>query len=168
MEVFKINENFNIEVGQKIFKARKQLNMSRADLGKKVNLHESTVKRYEDGQIKSLDIDKMKEFAKALDIDPTYLMGWSNNSNNVKTIDSFAIYSSHKQDTLSKHIIELCKSLNREGKKEALKRIEELTYIPKYINKVDNQIDTIAAHNDYVSEEEIYKIKEDIEDMKNW
>lgn len=169
MEVFKINENFNIEVGKKIFKARKQLNMSRAELGRKVNLHESTVKRYEDGQIKALDIDKMKEFAKALDIDPTYLMGWSNDFKKVKTIDLFAGYSGADSDILSQRIIKLYKNLNTDGKKEALKRIEELTYIPKYSNKVDYQIDTIAAHNDYVSEkEEIYKIKEDIEDMKNW
>lgn len=67
---------FNIDVGQKIFNARKSLNMSRAELGKKVGLHESTVKRYEDGHINSLDIAKLKEFASALNISPAYLMGW--------------------------------------------------------------------------------------------
>ena len=67
---------FNIDVGQKIFNARKSLNMSRAELGKKVGLHESTVKRYEDGHINSLDIAKLKEFANALNISPAYLLGW--------------------------------------------------------------------------------------------
>ncbi len=66
---------FNIDVGQKIFNARKSLNMSRTELGKKVNLHESTVKRYEDGHINSLDITKLKEFANALNISPAYLVG---------------------------------------------------------------------------------------------
>ena len=68
---------FNKEIGLKLFNARKNKRMSRAALGKMVNLHESTIKRYEDGEIKTLDIEKMKEFAKALDISPEYLMGWS-------------------------------------------------------------------------------------------
>ena len=68
--------DFNTDVGLKIFNARKNLKISRVELGKKVNLHESTIKRYEDGHIKSLDIEKLKEFANALDISPAYLMGW--------------------------------------------------------------------------------------------
>ncbi|MGL5329176.1 MAG: helix-turn-helix domain-containing protein [Peptostreptococcaceae bacterium] len=70
---------FNIDVGLKIFNARKSLKMSRSELGKKINLHESTIKRYEDGHIKSLDIEKLKEFANALDISPEYLMGLEDN-----------------------------------------------------------------------------------------
>lgn len=73
---------FNVEVGKKLFNARKKKNISRASLGKIVNLHESTVKRYEDGQIKTLDIEKMKEFATALDITPEFLMGWDDDSLN--------------------------------------------------------------------------------------
>lgn len=69
--------NDNKAIGLKIFSARKHLKMSRAELGKSVNLHESTVKRYEDGEIKSVDIDKLKEFAKALNISPVDLLGWN-------------------------------------------------------------------------------------------
>lgn len=72
---------FNVDVGLKIFNARKELKMSRCELGKKINLHESTIKRYEDGHIKSLDIEKLKEFANALDISPEYLMGLEDNKN---------------------------------------------------------------------------------------
>lgn len=72
---------FNVDVGLKIFNARKELKMSRSELGKKINLHESTIKRYEDGHIKSLDIEKLKEFANALDISPEYLMGLEDNKN---------------------------------------------------------------------------------------
>lgn len=72
---------FNVDVGLKIFNARKELKMSRSELGKKITLHESTIKRYEDGHIKSLDIEKLKEFANALDISPEYLMGLEHNKN---------------------------------------------------------------------------------------
>lgn len=81
--------NFNIEVGRKLFNARKKKEMSRACLGKIVNLHESTVKRYEDGQIKTLDIEKMKEFANALDITPEFLMGWEEEVGNTETYSSY-------------------------------------------------------------------------------
>lgn len=77
---------FNIDVGKKIFNARKSLNMSRAELGKRVNLHESTVKRYEDGHINSIDIAKLKEFANALNISPAYLMGWDIDKQNLDSL----------------------------------------------------------------------------------
>lgn len=63
-------------VGKKIFKARKKLGLTRAELGKLVDLHETTVKRYEDGKIKNLSIDKLKEFAKVLNEPPEYFMDW--------------------------------------------------------------------------------------------
>ena len=50
------------------------------ELGLKVNLHESTVSRYEKGTIKALDIDKLKEFAIALDVPPEYITGWDVNN----------------------------------------------------------------------------------------
>jgi len=46
------------------------------ELGKLVNLHESTIKRYEDGEIKALDIAKIKEFARVLRVSPIFLLGW--------------------------------------------------------------------------------------------
>ena len=56
------------------------MKLSRKELGLKVNLHESTVKRYEDGDIKTLDIEKMREFAKALDLDLGYLIDLDENN----------------------------------------------------------------------------------------
>lgn len=69
------------QVGNRIFISRKNLKLSRAELGKKLNLHETTIKRYEDGEIKLLDVEKISEFAKALDVSPLYLMGWDNEKN---------------------------------------------------------------------------------------
>lgn len=73
------NEN-NKRIGRKINQARKEKKMSMKRLGEIVNLHESTISRYEKGEIMSLDIEKMKEFAKALDTSPAWLMGWEDNS----------------------------------------------------------------------------------------
>lgn len=157
--------DFNTDVGLKIFNARKNLKMSRADLGKKVNLHESTIKRYEDGHIKSLDIEKLKEFANALDISPVYLMGWEdvNNKNvNIKNKDNISIKE--------RKLLNNFNNLNETGKNEAIKRVSELTLIPSYIKEQPaSDIKTIAAHNDHLTEHgEMDKIMQDIEDMDNW
>lgn len=152
-----MNESINKDIGLKIFNARKNLKMTRSELGKKVGLHESTVKRYEDGQIKSLDIEKMKEFAQALNLDTTELLGWSNKSNSKEN-------NKNNSHTVLLGDFDL---LNDLGKREALKRVKELTFVPKYQN---NAIDTVAAHNDYIKNDndELSKINKDIEDMKNW
>ena len=60
---------FNVDVGLKIFNARKKLKMSRSELGKKINLHESTIKRYEDNHIKKISLDNLIKICKALEID---------------------------------------------------------------------------------------------------
>lgn len=78
-----MDSDYNIEVGKKIHDRRKALRMSMKTLGKKVNLHESTISRYEKGEIQSLDIEKIKEFAKALDISISYLISWDDLDNSV-------------------------------------------------------------------------------------
>ena len=55
-------------MGQKIYAARKAAKMSRAELGRLVDLHETTVKRYEDGDIKSPNLSNLRSFANALKI----------------------------------------------------------------------------------------------------
>lgn len=69
-----MHTDFNVEVGKRIKKARKLKKISMKKLGELVNLHESTISRYEKGGIMALDIDKLKEFAKVLDVSVSYLM----------------------------------------------------------------------------------------------
>lgn len=68
--------NYNTEVGKKIFDTRKLRGMTRVELGKIVNLHETTIKKYEEGNIKNISIEVLKRFAAALNIEAEYLIGW--------------------------------------------------------------------------------------------
>ncbi len=86
--------DFNISVGRKLFAARKERGLSRMEVGKRVDLHETTVKRYEDGDIKNLSIDKLKQFAEVLGLDPAYLMGWEDSPIGAKN----AIVAAHRAD----------------------------------------------------------------------
>lgn len=63
-------------LGKKIYTARKAKKMSRAELGKLTGLHETTVKRYEDGDIKSPNEEKLAAFAEVLNLNYEYLADW--------------------------------------------------------------------------------------------
>ncbi len=96
--------NDNKVIGIKIFNARKDLKMSRAELGRLVNLHESTVKRYEDGEIKSLDIDKLKEFANALNLSPVDLLGWNEKSPATSSNDALPPLTTKDERSIQKRL----------------------------------------------------------------
>lgn len=68
----------NAEIGKRISECRKKLEISRAELGAMVNLHETTVKKYEDGDIKNPSIEVIESFASALNTSPLFLAGWEN------------------------------------------------------------------------------------------
>lgn len=92
---------YNEKVGQRIKDLRKEKKISMAKLGELVNLHESTINRYEQGKIKSLDIDKIKEFAKALDTTPAFLMGWEEQKKNIRNAFSKNLKNCMKADNLN-------------------------------------------------------------------
>lgn len=73
-------KDYNIEVGDKIRQCRKVNNITMKELGEAVNLSESTIQRYESGQIKTLDINLLKQIAKVLRTTPAYLMGWEDDA----------------------------------------------------------------------------------------
>lgn len=68
--------NYDKMVGERIRESRKKKHMTMKELGLRMNLHESTVSRYEKGEL-SIDTKKATEFAKALEVTPQYLCGWS-------------------------------------------------------------------------------------------
>ena len=70
------DDTFNKEVGQRIRSARKNKDMTMKDLGKKVNLSEATIQRYENGLIKNVDINLINKLSEFLDVSSNYLMGF--------------------------------------------------------------------------------------------
>ena len=73
------DDTFNKEVGQRIRSARKNKDMTMKELGKKVNLSEATIQRYENGLIKNVDINLINKLSEFLDVSSNYLMGFDDN-----------------------------------------------------------------------------------------
>lgn len=66
-----------MEIGEKIRNRRKELGLTLEEVGNRCEASKSTVRKWELGIIKNMRRDKIVKLAKALDVAPEYLMGWS-------------------------------------------------------------------------------------------
>lgn len=64
------------DMSNKIKELRKSKNMTLEEVGKKVGVGKSTVRKWETGMIANMKRDKILALANALDTTPAYLMGW--------------------------------------------------------------------------------------------
>ena len=62
--------------GEKIKALRLQRGMTLEQVGERVGVGKSTVRKWESGQIANMRRDKIALLAKALGVEPSYLMGW--------------------------------------------------------------------------------------------
>ena len=125
-------------MGQKIYTARKAAHMSRAELGKLVDLHETTVKRYEDGDIKSPNLSNLRSFANALKIDYHYLVDDFLGMGEKDLQEEMVIKFSSVDLFLEwNEIIEKFGFLNEAGKAKAFDYLDVLISHPQYSIKKD-------------------------------
>ena len=72
--------------GDKIHYLRTQQGLTLQELGDKVGVGASTVRKWETGYIKTLRTDKMQKLSSALGTTVDYLMGWTENNVSVSTV----------------------------------------------------------------------------------
>ena len=73
-------------IGDRIHLLRNQLGLTLQELGDKVGVGASTVRKWETGYIKNLRTDKMQKLAIALDTSVDYLMGWTDNNISINSV----------------------------------------------------------------------------------
>lgn len=66
-----------MELGEKIQARRKELGLTLEEVGQKVGVGKSTVRKWEQGDIKNMGRDKIVALASALRTTPCFLMGWN-------------------------------------------------------------------------------------------
>lgn len=70
-----------------ILRARRNaLNLTLEEVGEAVGVSKTTVLRWESGEIKNLRRDKIYKLAQILGVEPSILMGWKNDSENIVQI----------------------------------------------------------------------------------
>lgn len=65
-----------MNMGQKIYALRKEKGMTLEELGDKVGVGKSTVRKWENGMIANMKRDKILKISEVLGVSPGYLMGW--------------------------------------------------------------------------------------------
>lgn len=65
-----------MEFKDKLKKKRIELKLTLEEVAKKVGVSTPTIQCYESGEIKNVRRDKIKRLSDALQVSPSYLMGW--------------------------------------------------------------------------------------------
>ena len=69
-----------MKFSEKLAHAMRDKKVSIRELSEKTGVPKSAIQRYTSGETEKIPIDRMKLMAEALDIDPAYVMGWSDSS----------------------------------------------------------------------------------------
>ena len=101
-----------MDVGQKIKALREEKGMTLEELGDKVGVGKSTVRKWETGIIANMRRDKIAKIADALGTSPAYLMGWEEEENTADTLLE-AYDSGLASDAQFKRLMEYYKKLNQ-------------------------------------------------------
>lgn len=75
-----------MEMGMKIKELRLKRGLTLEQLGDRVGVGKSTVRKWESGMIANMRRDKIAKIADALGVSPAYLMGWDENSPAIEQI----------------------------------------------------------------------------------
>lgn len=89
-------------MGEKIKLHREQMHMTLEELGNKVGVGKSTVRKWENGMIANMRRDKISKIADALCISPAYLMGWTDDPD--PNYDESSLHSPSIPDTMVDYV----------------------------------------------------------------
>ena len=132
---------------------RKIKNISQKEFAQHMNVAQNTVSRWESGD-RLMDTETLLRAANFFNVSTDYLL--NRNENNIMK---------NVKDSQAEKLLKDFFSLNDFGKVEAMKRVSELSELPKYRKGYSNDT-PIAAHNDAViDEEELKLMQEDIDDL---
>lgn len=124
---------------QRLTQALEIRNITAAELSRRLGLNEGTISNYKKGVYEPKQ-RRLDSISKALDVSIPWLMGYDvpfASRGSESNTDS--IFSSDTVDPYKSRLDDCYNRLNDSGKKEACRRISELTEIPRYIAPQDEE-----------------------------
>lgn len=115
-----------MDIKDKLKDRRKELNMTMLDVANRVGVSEATVSRWESGDIANMRRDKIVSLAKALQVHPSFIMGWEDESKGKEQPENELPLSESQ-----KAILQLCELLSD-------KNIKKLIDYAELLKKADN------------------------------
>lgn len=164
-----------MNIGKRIKQKRIELGMSVDEVANKLGKNRATIYRYESNDIEKLPVSILEPLSIILNTTPAYLMGWEYYDMKYPNVGKECHEYEEKLSRNKKQLLNEFEKLNDLGKKEAIKRVEELTHIDRYSDSTkdycmvaDNHEDylmPIAAHNDNDDPEQQKLMQQDIDEL---
>ena len=119
--------------GDMIRKYRTEKGLTQKKLGELCGIADSNIRKYESGN-QNPKIETLQKIADALDIPVNRLLAGKIISRDElkEKLSEYSLTHLVPDTEEARTVLENCKKLNETGKKEAAKRVEELTHLEKY------------------------------------
>ena len=119
--------------GDMIRKYRTEKGLTQKKLGELCGIADSNIRKYESGN-QNPKIETLQKIADALDIPVNRLLAGKIISRDElkEKLSEYGLTHLAPDTEEERIVLENCKKLNETGKKEAAKRVEELTHLEKY------------------------------------
>ena len=124
-------------MGTRIKNLRLENNMTLEEIGNKVGVGKSTVRKWENGMIANMRRDKIAKLADALNVSPAYLMGWNESSAPAATIELYNVHCETKNEA---DLVLSYRKLNEHNQRKVL------TYSQNLLSTQQMEEDVLAAH----------------------
>lgn len=128
-------------VGERIREVRKAAKLTQKQLGIKAGIAEPTIRRYELGGLNP-KYETLQKIADALGSDVNYLISGATLADHDEAFinrlrgegetDPVAVHETHEQKKQRASLNRAFDLLNREGRKKAIERVQELAEVQKY------------------------------------
>lgn len=117
-------------IGSRIKELRTLSGLSQEELGKRVGVQRAAINKYETGVVENIPIKTIERIAKALDVSPTYLVGWSSENASslameVKVIRGVKVF--YGADAVE--LLETFSTLSIEGKKRVCVYADDISKV---------------------------------------
>ena len=122
-------------MGERIKYLRESHGMTQDELGEKIGVQKSAIRKYEKGSVENIKRSSIKIMADLFNVSPCYLMAWdedelrnNNLSEEVKLIERIQLqYGKPAVELLSDFV-----QLNDNRQKKAIAQVQDLLDVPKY------------------------------------
>ena len=120
-----------MSIGEQIRRLRTARNLTQKELGALCGMADSAIRRYESGRGGNPTQSTLQRIANALEVPIGELLGMSDADAFVAEFDD-KTQTDFLNDELKRRLDRSLKKLSDTGRVEAVKRVEELAYIPEY------------------------------------
>lgn len=127
--------NVSFSMGERIKYLRESHGMTQEELGEKIGVQKSAIRKYEKGSVENIKRSSIKIMADLFGVSPCYLMAWDEDEQKIEELSEEVKMIEKIQRQYGKTAIELLSSfvqLNENGQKKAVDQLQDLLDVPKY------------------------------------